>query len=73
MRPDAPPDARIRSALTRDPSAGLARDLFADIADALDRTPQVRSWRIGWPIRNTMPVVGESATGDGWARQVSSS
>ncbi len=59
-RPDAPPDARIQVALTRDASPGLARDVFADIADALERTPQVRSWRIGWPMRAAMPVVGES-------------
>ena len=61
MRPDAPPDARIQRALTREPSPGLAGDLFADIAVALERTPQVRSWRIGWPMRGAMPVVGESA------------
>ncbi len=61
MRPEAPPDVRIQRALTREPSPGLAHDVFADIADALERTPQVRSWRIGWPMRAAMPALGGSA------------
>ncbi len=61
MQPDAPPDARIQRALTREPSPGLGRDVLADIADALERTPQVRSWRIGWPMRDALPALGQSA------------
>ena len=61
MRPDAPSDARIRAGADPRAESGTRPRLFADIADALERTPQVRSWRIGWPMRDAMPAVGQSA------------
>jgi TolB protein len=55
-----PSDQRLRDALTREPSPGLAADVFAELALALETTPQVRRRWIGWPVRDVLPGVGPS-------------
>lgn len=59
-RPMLPSDERLRAALTREPSPGLAADVFAELALALDATPQVRRRWIGWPVRHALPSLGPS-------------
>jgi Tol biopolymer transport system component len=53
-----PGDRELRRAITREPSAGLAALVFAEIAGELDRVPQVRRWRVTWPLSNPLPAIG---------------
>ena len=57
-RPMLPSDERLRAALTREPSAGLAADVFAELTLAFDAAPQVRRRLIGWLVLDALPGMG---------------